>query len=299
MSTDRRLTKTATIRRLSFPPVAYRLSGGLAAAALAASATSFFVPGLLGGPPVSQGNLRGTALVIMVLAIPCLVGAMVFTARGSARSLVVWVGSVAYITYQGVLFLFGTPFNSLFLVYVAMMSLALWSLVVVVRAIDVAAFSARFDDRLPARGIAVYAVVLAVLNAVVWLRTILPATLSETPSAFLQGSGMTTNPVFVQDLAFWLPLLVAGGWWLWRRSPWGELIVGAMLVMLVLEGIGVASDQWFGATADPGTPFASLSAVPLFFGLAVVGAVPLVFYFRHLHSEDSRDIAASSVASPV
>lgn len=261
---------------------AYRLSGALGVVALAAASTSFFIPGVLGGPGVSQGNLRGTALVIMLFAVPAHFSSMYFASRNSARGLVVWLGAVGYIIYQAVLFLFGTPFNSLFLIYVAMLSLALWSAVVLVRRIDLAAFCARFDEHLPTRGIAIYAVVLAVVNALVWLRTIVPAMLSDSPSAFLEGSGMTTNPVFVQDLALWLPLLMVAAWWLWKRRPWGELIVGAMLVMLVLESIGIAADQWFGTMADPSTPFASMAAVPLFSVLAIVGAVPLAFYFRHL-----------------
>jgi hypothetical protein len=264
------------------PVAAYRLSGALAIVALAAAATSFFIPNVLGGPPVAQGNLRGTALVILVLAVPALGAAMFFTRRDSARALVVWLGALAYIIYQSVLFLFATPFNSLFLIYVGMLSLAFWSTVVIVQNMDLAAFRARFDARLPARSIAIYAAVLAVLNAVVWLRTIIPAILSEQPAAFLDGSGVTTNPVFVQDLAIWLPLLVGGAWSLWNHRPFGELTVGAMLVVLVLEAIGVATDQWFGASADPSTPFASMAAVPMFLLLAVVGAVPLFFYLKHM-----------------
>jgi hypothetical protein len=195
-----------------------------------------------------------------------------------------------------VLFLFGTPFNSLFLLYVAMLSLGFWTTVVLMRQIDLSGFSARFDARLPARGIAIYALVLAVANAAVWLRAIVPAAVSDSPSAFLVGSGVTTNPVYIQDLAFWLPLLALSAWWLWKRRPFGELLVGAMLVLLVLESIGVATDQWFGVMADPGTPFASMAAVPVFSALAVVGAVPLFFYLRHLDAADDRAPASSPVS---
>jgi hypothetical protein len=283
-----RVPRTAASMELmkDLPVSAYRLSGTLTIVALGGAATSFFIPHVLGGPPVAQGNLRGTALVIMVLAIPVLVAAMFFTRRGSARALVAWLGALAYISYQSVLFLFATPFNSLFLIYVAMLSLAFWSIVVMIQKMDLSGFSARFDDRLPARSIAIYAVVLAVLNAAAWLRAIIPAIVSEQPASFLDGSGVTTNPVFVQDLAIWLPLLIGGAWWLWNRRPLGELIVGAMLVVLVLEALGVATDQWFGATADPSTPFASMAAVPMFLLLALVGAVPLFFYLKHLETAD-------------
>ena len=153
---------------------------------------------MLGGPAVAQGNLRGTAVVVMVLAVPLLATSMYFTSRNSARALVIWMGAVGYIIYQAVLFLFGTPFNSLFLIYVAMLSLGFWSAVALLREIDATAFSGRFDSRLPARAIAIYTLVLAVLNAMVWLRTIVPAVLSDAPDAFLEGSGGTTSPVFVQ-----------------------------------------------------------------------------------------------------
>ena len=268
---------------------AYRLSAALGVVALATSAASFFIPEVLGGPAVSQGNLRGTALVIMALAIPVLATSMYFTSRNSARALVAWLGAVAYIIYQAVLFLFGTPLNSLFLLYVGMLSLGFWSAVVLMRQIDLTAFSAQFDEHLPARGIAIYALALAAVNAAVWLRTIVPAMFSDSPAAFLEGSGMTTNPVFVQDLALWLPLIVMASWWLWKRQPLGELIVGAMLVLLLLESIGVATDQWFGSMADPNTPFASMAAIPLFLTLAILGAVPLFFYMRHLDALGGAD----------
>ena len=193
-----------------------------------------------------------------------------------------WLGAVAYIIYQAVLFLFGTPFNSLFLLYVAMLSLGFWSAVVLMWQIDLAAFGARFDRNLPARGIAIYALVLAVLNALVWLRTIVPAMLSDSPSCVSgrvrndDQSGVRSGSGAVASAACGGVLVVVEG------RPLGQLVVGAMLVMLLLESIGVATDQWFGAMADPDTPFASMAAVPLFLGLAIVGAVPLFFYMRHL-----------------
>jgi len=268
---------------------AYWFSGALGAVALAAAASSFFLPGILAGPAVAQGNLRGTALVVMALALPSLVVSMRLTSRGSVRALIVWFASVGYVLYQAVLFVFGTPFNRLFLLYVAMLSLSVWSLVALVRQTDVAALSGRFDARLPARGVAAYVGALAILNTLAWLRTIVPALASDEPASFLEGSGMITNPVFVQDLAVWLPLMTVAAWWLWHRRAWGQLVAGAMLTMLAFEGIGVACDQWFGATADPNTPFASIAAIPLFLGLTVITGVPLSFYFRNLDRQPRPD----------
>ncbi len=108
----------------------------------------------------------------------------------------------------------------------------------------------------------------------------MPATFAERPTSFLDGTGLATNPVFVQDLVFWLPGAAAMAVMLWQRRPLGILLGGAWLVYGLLESIGVATDQWFGSIADPASRQASMEAVALFGILAVVGLVPLWFFFR-------------------
>jgi hypothetical protein len=267
---------------LSLGRAPYWLSGSLGAVAAIAAAVTFFVPGVLRGTAVMNGSARGTALVVLFVAVPTLLLAMFAVTRGSARGAIVWLGAVGYIAYNSVLFLFATPFNNLFLFYVAMLSLSLWSLVAALRAIDVRSFAIRFSPRLPARAIAAYAVAVAVLNALVWLRSVVPGMLSSTSPSFLDGTGLPTNPVFVQDLAVWLPLMGVSAVWLWRRTAWGYVISGLLLTMYVIEGVGVAADQWFGHAADPASSVASAAAVPMFAALAVIGLVPLFFFLRNL-----------------
>ena len=67
------------------------------------------------------------------------------------------------------------------------------------------------------------------------------------------------------------------------RLPWGILLTGAILTLYVIEDLSIASDQWWGARADAGLPqFASMSAVPAFVVVAILTALPLVWYLRHL-----------------
>ena len=92
--------------------------------------------------------------------------------------------------------------------------------------------------------------------------------------AYLRGTGLTVNVVYVQDLALWLPLLAVAAAWLWRRRPWGYLLAGAGLVMWVLESTSIAVDQWYGHAAAPASPVASGALVPAFAALAVIGLIP-------------------------
>jgi hypothetical protein len=238
-----------------------------------------------------NGSARGTALVALFVAVPALVLSMVAASRGSARAVIVWLGAAAYITYNSVLFLFATPFNDLFLLYEAMLALSLWSMIVVVHAIDVPSFAARYSSRLPARAIAAYMLAVAGLNGLAWLRLVVPTVMSGSTPSFLEGTGLPTNPVFVQDLAVWLPLMAVAAIWLWRRTSWGYVVSGTLLVMYMIEGLGVAADQWFGSTADPASTVASAAAVPMFAALAVIGMVPLFFHFRNLDRGGSRRLS--------
>jgi hypothetical protein len=258
------------------------MSGALAVAATASAAFSFFLPSVLTGAEVGNGNLRGTALVVLLLAAPTLLTAMARTRRGSTRWLVVWLGTLGYLLYQAVLFCFATPLNSLFLCYVAYLGLAVWSIVTLFPAVDQHAFSSRLSSGMPARFLAVFALAITAMNAVVWLSAIVPALLDSHPASLMKGTGLLTNPVYVQDLAIWLPLFTTAAVGCWHRRAWGLLVTGAMLVMFTLEGIGVATDQWFGSRADPTSPAASMMMVPAFAALAVVTGTVLALYLYNV-----------------
>jgi hypothetical protein len=263
-------------------PTLYWLSGALAAVATVVGIATFFIPSLLRGPTVMNGSARGTALVIFTIAAPTLTIAMLATSRGSLRALIIWLGAAGYLLYNSLVLLVLTPANRLFLLYVAMLSLSIWSISTLIRHIDMGALRDRFSLRLPARGIALYTIVIVTLNALIWLRGIVPTIFANGPPGFLDGTGVATNIVYIQDLGFWLPLMAAAAIWLYRRKPWGYLIIGSVLTMWVIESISIAVDQWFGHNADPASSIASVAFTPIFAVLAVVGLIPLYFYYRNL-----------------
>lgn len=276
------MSRSPDVFEISVSRAAYWLSGALATVATAAPAAMLVVPGILGGTPAMNGSARGTALVVLVLAVPTLLLSMLWAWRGSARAVLVWLGAVGYLLYNAVMFLFATPFNRLFLLYVAMLALALWSAGSVLSRLDARVFPNPSASRLWPRVIAIYSWVVVAFNALAWLRGIVPGLLGRETPAFLAGTGLLTSPVYVQDLAVWLPLMAIGAAWLWTRRPWGYVVVGALLTLWVLESASVAVDQWFGHTADPASPAASVAVVPLFAALAVVGLVALYVHLRHL-----------------
>jgi hypothetical protein len=204
---------------------------------------------------------------------------------------------VAFLLYNSVLFVFATPFDDLFLLDVAMLSLALWCLVVALHDLDVTTFATPVGPATPVRAVATYVWVVVALNALAWLVPVVRAVVGSGPPAFLAGTGMTTNPIYVQDLAFWLPAMAVAAWWLVRRQAWGFVVVSAGLVMWVVESLSVAVDQWLGHAADPASSVAS-AALSLPFGLlALVGTVPAIAMLRGLPARHATSPAARTGAA--
>jgi hypothetical protein len=261
--------------------VATRLTLALTVAVLVAAGGTLVVPDVLRGTAVMNGSARGTAIVMLAVALPVLLAAMALARRGSARAHVVWLGAAGHLTYNGVLLLFATPLNRLFLAYTTLLGLAIATVVAVAAAVDVRALAARFAATTPVRGVAAYLGTIVVLNTILWLTDAVPATV-EGDTSFLDGTGLTTNPIYAQDLAVWLPLAGLAAWWLWHRRPWGYLAGGAMLVFWVIEAVTVGVDQWLGGRADPASSVASTSMTLPFAVLAVVGLVPVVLLLRRL-----------------
>lgn len=265
---------------------AYPLSWLLAVVTVAATVPTILLPDLLYGPAVMNGSARGTALVMLVGGVPVLVSSMLAARRGSTRGIVIWLGALAYLAYNGVMLLLGTPFNALFLLYDAVLGLAIWAAITLLHRIDVVGVAARYSAGVRVRPVAVLIWVIVALNTLVWLRGLLPGLVADGKPAFLEGTGLTTFPTYVQDFAFWLPLFTVAAWWLWHRHAWGLLLAPALMTYFVLEAVGVAVDQVWGHAADPASSVVALELVPGFVVLAVLCGLALTHLLRHLPSRD-------------
>ena len=277
------LSATGTPRvplRITPPAYLRRMTTLLAVVAAFAGAGTAFIPDVLSGTAVMNGSAHGTALVVLLVAVPALAGSMRAARRGSTRGLAMWVGTAAYLTYNAMMFCFATPLNRLFPLYVAMLSLSIFLLAgLCVHACAVGRELA--ITRVP-RWVAVYIWVVVALNSLLWLRGVTSAVLADEPTSFLHGTGLTTNPVYVQDLAFWLPAMAWLGYSVARSRRDRMVLIAGGLVFWVIEGLGVAVDQWMGYRADPTTDWASAGAVWLFVATTIIGLVPAWSVMREL-----------------
>jgi hypothetical protein len=254
------------------------LSIALVAATLLVAGVSLAFGDLLRGPAAMNGSLQGTALVMLLVTVPVLVLSMALVERGRTLPLLGWLGAVASIAYQGVLFAYATPFNAMFFPYVAMLSLGIWALVVLAARTPVERLAGAIGTRGPIRLVAGWLLLNMGAFLLLWLRATVPAVLSSEPPVFLEGTGLITGVGQVLDLGFTLPIMTVASILLLQRRPLGFVLTGTLLVMLTIETLSIGVDQWLGSLADPSSPVVSMSLVPVFAVMTVLGLAVLALF---------------------
>jgi hypothetical protein len=130
------------------------------------------------------------------------------------------------------------------------------------------------------RALAGYIWLVVTLNAAAWLGEVVPSLWSDRPESITDGLGVATNPVYIQDLVFWLPAAAIIGWWLWSGRSLGIVLAGGLLGFWVLESVSIAIDQAFGVAADPSSQVVSTALIPGFIVLATAQALATGLHFR-------------------
>lgn len=99
--------------------------------------------------------------VRLIVCIPLLLVSFVLYLRGSLRGTVLYIGSLASFLYQYPLRTFDWAYNSLFLVYVAILALSLWTLIFVLATVEDAQVREAIGERFPVKTAATFSFALA------------------------------------------------------------------------------------------------------------------------------------------
>lgn len=271
-------TRSVSRRRSPASGVAGRRVALVAGALMAvASLAGLTVDGLYQDPAEVVALLRGYDVVSLLLAVPTL-AVCVLALRDSVRARLVLTGVLAYTLYAYAVLVFGTSFNDLFLVHVAVLSLSVWALVLTVRDLDVDAVGDRLRPGTPARWLSGLFAFLAVGLGGMWayydLRFAVTGQPPEESMLVLPASGV--HLAHALDLALLVPAYAVTAVLLWRRFAWGYLLAAVLLVSgtllqvpyLVALPLQVAADVPGAVAFDP--------VEPVFVALFVVGAVLLL-----------------------
>lgn len=266
---------------------AYVLSVIITVLTIAASAGGLFIEDLYRDNTLITAAWRGNDLVTLVVGIPLLVAALIFSMRGSQRSQLVWLGMLGYTLYNYAFYLFGASFNRFFLIYVALFSLSIFALIFALPKVDINQISQRFHHRTPVKWIGSYMLFTAAFLGGNWIsRSLNFIATGQVPPDIIR-TGHPTSVVYALDLSLLVPSLVLGAILLWQRLPWGYVLAAILMVKCTAYPLALIAMSVFADKA--GVPEA-WDMAPFWMFFAVGSLIASGFLFGNMQSADRKEL---------
>ena len=246
---------------------------------LIASSAGLFLKSLYARETMSwTGQTFGQDIANLVAAVALFI-AVYFVNKGSVKAFLVWIGVLLALLYAYVIYAFDIHFNSLFLVYVAIVGLSFYALVGSMIHLHLDNLQPYFAATTKARPVDVFLLLVALLFSFLWLSEDIPALFTGKIPQTVTESGLLTNPVHVLDLGLYLPAMIITAILLWRRKLLGYIIAIPLLVFNILTGIGIVAAQF--AASSKGLA-ASLGVELFIAAIVVVSLVLSVLFLREV-----------------
>jgi len=197
-----------------------RLTTIIAGLAFTTAGISLWWDDLYSDPPLFKAAWFGNDLVTLVAA-PALWITHHYYKDGHQTAHLLWLGILQYILYSYAFYVFGAAYNSLFLLYVTLFALALYTLVLAL--MQLAATTPKMILRRPVQKvIAIFLFLVAVPLAGVELSQLYVSVVSHRSPAI--------PPLVVAlDFSLVVPLAILAGVLLWNGRTWG-IILGMMVL---------------------------------------------------------------------
>jgi hypothetical protein len=226
--------------------------------------------------PASLAQCIGQDIVNLVVILPTLLASGFLLWRGRRRALFVWLGATLYIIYTYVIYCFAVRFNTLFLVYCAVLGLSVYAIITTVVTMDLSAVKAWYDEKRSVSTPATFLFALALMFSLLWLKDIVPALIHGEVPQDVKEAGLLTNPVHVLDLSVALPGFVITSILLLKKDPYGYLFAPAFLIFAALMNVTIGAlvvvMKYKGLAGDYALTgvFALLALVTIFMFLRLV-----------------------------
>ena len=207
-------------------------------------------------------------LITLIFAVPLLLVSMSYSLKGSLKAQLIWIGSLWYLLYNYVFYLYGAQFNNFFLLYVLLFSLSAYALVMTISNLDINLVKKRIKKQAPIRAINIFLFIFAFALGMPWVAMALGFKMSGEIPPF----EMTI--VFATDLSFLVSVLLFSAILIWKGNTWGIVIAA----MIMLKGLLYPLVLMIGGTLAYFRTGSWDSFIPLYFVLWVLCA----YFYRLL-----------------
>lgn len=241
------------------------------------SYTAIFTPGFYSKEsPDWQLQSIGQDYINLLFIIPFLISTAILVFDKKRYGFFLWAGCILYIIYTYLIYCFNIHFNIFFLEYCAILGLGFYQFIYIL--------PSQIKKELPVvntnskliKTTGTYFIIISVLFFALWLSEIIPAVSNHQTPKSLIDTGLSTNPVHILDLSFFLPGVFITGILLLKGKKKGLFFTPILLGFFILMSltIGVLALM---AIPKPGQSFIAMVVL-----LITVSFVLLILNIRNL-----------------
>lgn len=220
---------------------------------------------------VAQGIAQD--IVTLFLGIPLLIVSLFLARRGLLKGRLLLTGTLGYFLYTYISCTFLWMFNSLFLIYVLIMSASFFAFTLSMMSFDIEHMSSSFKEKLPIKFIGGFQIFLAAALCLMWLGRIVPALMNGTTPVGLEH--YTTLVIQGMDLGFIVPAAFVSGILILKRKNFGYLLSSVIIIKGFTMGVALTAMIIGQAIAGVQMSFLEIMMFPLF-SLMIIWCLVLI-----------------------
>lgn len=164
--------------------------------------------------------------VTLILGVPLLLISLVLARKGLLRGRLLLTGTLGYFLYTYASYSFLSMYNSMFLVYVWLMSASFFAFTLSLMSFDISSLKQQFNEKFPVKSIGSFLITVSALFGLMWLGKVVSPLLNHNQPEGLEH--YTTFVIQALDLGFVIPIGVLAGILLIKRKPFGYLLAAVM-----------------------------------------------------------------------
>ena len=257
--------------------VVYINSIFIAVLAAIATLSGLFWKGLYKHDTISMAaQAMGQDLITLIIGIPVLLGSLYLIRRNSLRGNLIWMGTIFYFLYTYASMSFLASYNQLFLVYVALFSLSLYTFVYGLLSLNVKTIKESISPGKTSKIAGVFLIFSGAMLALMWIKMIFDSLLTGVAPAALES--YTTLVIQALDIGLVFPAMLIAGILIIKGKEWGYALVSILLIKASLMGTALLSMIFFMAQNGVSP---AIGQVVIFAIITITGIlISVIFYSK-------------------
>jgi len=166
----------------------------------------------------------GNDISTLFIVIPIMTASLIHMKRNSYRARLIWMGTLWYMVYNYIFYMYGAAFNKFFLLYILIFTLSVYALILAFIKTNQKELLLKIKTNVPTKLISSYMIFFAVLIGGFWIAEILSFMITDQIPTGITQSGNPTAVVFATDLSLLISTLLVGAILLWNKKYWGYIL---------------------------------------------------------------------------